>query len=251
LSQESVKGNDHARRVRQMFGDIAGRYDFFNHFFSINIDRRWRNAVARKLRDELARPDALVLDVACGTGDLSLKLSEKAAAGARVVGVDFCRPMLEIAARKANEKRASVPFIEGDALKLSFADETFDAVTIAFGLRNLSSVEKGLGELRRVLKPSGRLIVLEFSTPVVPLFREIFSFYFNRILPRIGDLFNSSRQQAYTYLAASVSKFPDQKRLAALMRAAGFEQVEYQNLTGGIAAIHAGTRAGVIKADKN
>ena len=225
-----------------MFGDIAGRYDFFNHFFSINIDQRWRSAVTRKLRAELSRPRALVLDVACGTGDLSLKLSSKAEAGARVIGLDFCRPMLEIAARKAAQKDARVPFIEGDALKLPFRDEMFDAVTIAFGLRNLASVEEGLRELRRVLKPAGRLAILEFSTPVVPVFRNVFGFYFNRILPRIGDLFNASRQQAYTYLADSVAKFPDQKHLAALMSEAGFEAVEYQNLTGGIAALHLGTR---------
>lgn len=225
-----------------MFGDIAGRYDFFNHFFSFNIDRRWRSAVARRLRTELSRSDALILDVACGTGDLSLKLSGKTTAGGRVIGLDFCRPMLEIAARKAERRAARVPFIEGDALGLPFEDETFDAVTIAFGLRNLASVERGLIEMRRVLKPSGRLVVLEFSAPVVPVFRNVFNFYFNRILPRIGDLFNASRTHAYSYLADSVSKFPDQKRLAALMAEAGFERVEYRNLTGGIAALHTGTR---------
>ncbi len=230
-----------------MFGDIAGRYDFFNHFFSINIDQRWRSVVAKKLRPELNRPHARVLDVACGTGDLSLKLSNgttKREAGAHVIGIDFCRPMLEIAARKAQHKNLPVPFIEGDALSLPFEDETFDAVTIAFGLRNLASVERGLGELRRVLKPVGRLAVLEFSTPVVPVFRDVFGFYFNRVLPRIGNLFNGSRSKAYTYLADSVSQFPDQKQLAALVIEAGFEKVEYRNLTGGIAALHVGTRPG-------
>lgn len=228
-----------------MFGDIAGRYDFFNHLFSINIDQRWRSTVAKKLRPELLRSRGLVLDVACGTGDLSLKLSNHTTksedAGARVIGIDFCRPMLEIAAHKAEQKNSLVPFIEGDALFLPFADETFDAVTIAFGLRNLASVERGLGELRRVLKRGGRLAVLEFSTPVVPVFRNVFGFYFNRVLPRIGNLFNGS-QRAYTYLADSVSQFPDQKKLAAMMERAGFEAVEYRNLTGGIAALHVGAR---------
>jgi demethylmenaquinone methyltransferase/2-methoxy-6-polyprenyl-1,4-benzoquinol methylase len=184
---------------------------------------------------------ARVLDVACGTGDLSLVLAE--AGAVRVIGLDFCRPMLEIARRKAEADSRPVPFIEGDALRLPFADGTFDAVTIAFGLRNLAGVADGLRELRRVLKEGGRLAVLEFSSPVVPGFRALFRFYFTRVLPSIGGLVSGSRG-AYEYLPDSVSRFPDQKRLAELMRAEGFEAVEYSNLTGGIAALHTGTRAG-------
>lgn len=221
-----------------MFAGIAGRYDLLNHLLSGNTDKRWRRLVAAELRPALVE-GARALDVACGTGDLSLTLNE--AGRAEVVGLDFCRPMLEIAREKASGETRRVPFVEGDALRLPFADEVFDVATIAFGLRNLSSVGDGLQELRRILKPGGRVAVLEFSTPVVPGFRALFQFYFTRVLPRIGGLVSGSRG-AYEYLPDSVSKFPDQKRLAALMRETGFEEVGYRNLTGGIAALHIGTR---------
>jgi demethylmenaquinone methyltransferase / 2-methoxy-6-polyprenyl-1,4-benzoquinol methylase len=232
--------DDHATRVREMFARISGRYDLLNHLLSGNTDKRWRKLVAKGLQSSLNSPDARALDVACGTGDLSLALV--AATGARVTGLDFCRPMLEHAARKALDDAAKrCVFIEGDALRLPFRDETFDAVSIAFGLRNLASVERGLGELLRVLKPGGRACVLEFSKPVVPGFNALFQLYFTRMLPRIGGLISGS-SSAYEYLPASVSSFPDQKRLAAMMIEAGFDEVEYRNLTGGIAALHLGTR---------
>ncbi|MFL6283125.1 MAG: bifunctional demethylmenaquinone methyltransferase/2-methoxy-6-polyprenyl-1,4-benzoquinol methylase UbiE [Pyrinomonadaceae bacterium] len=239
LSAE-VSREEHARRVRAMFSGIARRYDLLNHLLSGNVDKRWRRKTARALESSLIE-GARVLDVACGTGDLSLVLAE--AGAARVIGLDFCRPMLEIARRKADADSRSIPFVEGDALRLPFADATFDAVTIAFGLRNLAGVADGLRELRRVLKEGGRLAVLEFSSPVLPGFRALFRFYFTRVLPHIGGLVSGSRG-AYEYLPNSVSRFPDQKRLAELMRAEGFEGVEYSNLTGGIAALHTGTRVG-------
>ncbi|HVG31933.1 MAG TPA: bifunctional demethylmenaquinone methyltransferase/2-methoxy-6-polyprenyl-1,4-benzoquinol methylase UbiE [Pyrinomonadaceae bacterium] len=237
--QRNVGEGDHARRVREMFSGIATRYDLLNHLLSGNIDQRWRRLVAKRLQASLMGADARALDVACGTGDLSLAIVK--ATGAQVVGTDFCRPMLEIAARKAVEQKQSIPFVEGDALRLPFNDRSFEAVSIAFGLRNLSSVEGGLKELWRVLKPGGRVAVLEFSSPVVPGFRALFQFYFTRVLPRIGGLVSGSRG-AYEYLPDSVSRFPDQERLAALMRGVGFAEVSYQNLTGGIAALHLGTR---------
>jgi len=231
--------SEHARRVREMFAGIASRYDLLNHLLSGNTDKRWRRLVARKLQPALSVDGARALDVACGTGDLALALA--AITKARIVGTDFCRPMLEIAARKASTNVSGIPFVEGDALKLPFADEAFNAVSIAFGLRNLSNVEASLRELRRILKPSGRVAILEFSKPVVPGFRALFQFYFTRVLPKLGGMISGSRG-AYEYLPDSVSRFPDQKRLAAMMREAGFEEVEYQNLTGGIAALHLGTR---------
>ena len=235
MSSRTARELEHAKAVRAMFSGIAGRYDLLNHVLSMNIDKRWRRLVRQKLQPVLDNASATVLDVACGTGDLSIELQTNAEA--RVIGTDFCRPMLTVAAGKS----ADIPFVEGDAMNLGFADDSFDAVTIAFGLRNLSNFSDGLAELHRVLKPGGKLVVLEFSSPVIPGFRQAFNFYFTRILPRIGGAVSGSRG-AYEYLPDSVSKFPDQKRLAALMQETGFDNVEYTNLTGGIAAIHSGTR---------
>jgi demethylmenaquinone methyltransferase/2-methoxy-6-polyprenyl-1,4-benzoquinol methylase len=233
--ERTTRELQHAAAVREMFSGIASRYDLLNHVLSLNIDKRWRRRVRKNLAEILDNNDAVVLDVACGTGDLSIEL--KRDAKAKVIGTDFCRPMLEIAA----EKSATIPFIEGDAMNLGFADDVFDAATIAFGLRNLSNVADGLAELYRVVKPGGSLAVLEFSAPIVPGFRSVFNFYFSTILPRIGGAVSGSRG-AYEYLPDSVSKFPDQKRLAGMMRETGFRDVKYENLTGGIAALHVGVK---------
>lgn len=231
--------SEHGRRVRQMFGRIAGKYDLLNHLLSGNTDRRWRRRVAKGLGPALG-PGSRVLDVACGTGDLAFAIQE-AVPGARVVGVDFCRPMLELASGKSSASARPIPFVEGDALTLPFADCSFDAVSIGFGLRNLAGVEDGLRELCRVLRPGGAVAILEFSKPVVPGFSALFQFYFTRLLPLVGGIVSGSRV-AYEYLPDSVSKFPDQERLAGMMRAAGFEDVAFENLTGGVAAIHTGRR---------
>jgi demethylmenaquinone methyltransferase/2-methoxy-6-polyprenyl-1,4-benzoquinol methylase len=219
-----------------MFGRIAGRYDLLNHLLSGNVDKRWRQVVAKRVGAGIST-QALILDVACGTGDLSLSLFEST--GARVVGTDFCRPMLSIAAGKLPNE---ITLVEGDALSLPFTDSTFDVVTIAFGLRNLSDINSGLKELRRILKPQGRVAVLEFSRPSNSVLRSLFGIYFRNLLPLLGGLISGSRG-AYTYLPASVAQFPDQRQLAALIEQAGFDQVSYENLTGGIAALHLGRKS--------
>lgn len=229
----------HSKAVREMFSGIASKYDFLNHLLSVNIDKRWRRLVAKKLEDVLRNENAIVLDVACGTGDLALELQKNGRA--KIVGTDFCRPMLEIAFDKNEKNNASIPYVEADGMNLSFADQTFNAVTIAFGLRNFSNWQDGLREFHRILKATGKIVVLEFSTPVVPGFRQLFQFYFSHVLPRIGGAVSGSRG-AYEYLPDSVSKFPDQKNLARMMREIGFSDVEYKNLTGGIAAIHSGVK---------
>jgi demethylmenaquinone methyltransferase/2-methoxy-6-polyprenyl-1,4-benzoquinol methylase len=236
--EDGEQRREHAERVRAMFARISPRYDLLNHLLSANTDRRWRALLVRRVRDQL-KTGAHALDVACGTGDLSLALDASGAAA--ITGLDFCRPMLDLAARKSRAQGRDVQFVEGDALALPFAEATFEIVTIAFGLRNLASTEGGLRELLRVVKPCGRVYVLEFSQPVVPGLRALFGFYFTRVLPRVGGLLSGSRV-AYEYLPDSVARFPDQRRLAALMRAVGFEQVEFKNLTGGVAALHSGTR---------
>ena len=239
--KESATTNEQAHRVREMFATIAARYDLLNHLLSANIDRRWRRLVAKTLFATLANRQGRILDVACGTGDLSLTLFESGQA--LIVGIDFCRPMLAIAASKAARSDSIIPFVEGDALDLPFRDSSFEATTIAFGLRNLTSVVAGFKELLRVLKPGGRIAVLEFSQPKTRVLRSLFRIYFTKLLPLFGGWISGSKS-AYEYLPDSVSRFPDQEALAAMMKAAGFAEVSYQNLTGGIAALHIGTRPG-------
>ena len=239
-TQRTAGELEHAKAVREMFSGIAPKYDFLNHFLSVNIDKRWRKKVVASLTDILNDPNSVVLDVACGTGDLALEL--KTSGKAKVIGTDFCRPMLDIAKEKTEKQSEKIPYLEADGMNLSFEADNFDAITIAFGLRNFSNWEDGLREFHRLLKTGGKLSVLEFSSPVVPGFRQVFNFYFSNILPRIGGVVSGSRG-AYEYLPNSVSKFPDQKKLAEMMRQIGFSDVKYTNLTGGIAAIHTGIKS--------
>jgi demethylmenaquinone methyltransferase/2-methoxy-6-polyprenyl-1,4-benzoquinol methylase len=185
----------------------------------------------------LQQPQALALDLCCGTGDLALALGRLV----ETCGVDFCHPMLKLSLPKVGGSPRTISIIEGDAMSAPFADTSFDVVTMAFGLRNLESVEGGLQEILRLLKPRGRAAILEFSRPVMPLFRHFFQFYFMKILPRIGNAVSGS-SFAYQYLPESVRQFPDQQRLAAMMRAVGFSSVTYYNLFGGVAAVHVGDK---------
>lgn len=226
------------RAVRAMFAEIAPSYDRLNHLLSLNIDKVWRRFTISRLRDILQRPGVMVLDLCCGTADLTLEIEPHA----RVIGCDFCHPMLVIGNQKIatrHQQRPRVFLTEGNALQLPFADQSFDIVTIAFGLRNLERVDLGLTEIFRVLRPGGRVAILEFSRPVIPGFRQLFAFYFNRILPRIGA-FISGSSTAYTYLPQSVGNFPDQRGLSRMMTEAGFDAVRYHNLSFGIAALHLG-----------
>ena len=222
-----------------MFATIAKRYDLLNHLLSGNTDKRWRRLVAKEVRRRVGSNRARILDVACGTADLSLELFESTAS--QITAIDFCREMLEIGASKVRHRDGQIKFVEGDALVLPFLDQSFDVVTIGFGLRNLSAVDDGLKELFRVLRPGGSLAVLEFSKPQTPVLRGLFQLYFTRLLPLMGGAISGSRS-AYSYLPNSVQSFPDQKQLAALMDRVGFEEIGYQNLTGGIAALHLARR---------
>jgi len=228
--------NQAAHWVRGMFGRIAPRYDLLNHLLSMNIDRHWRAATVRRVAHVLANPNARVLDVACGTGDLMLALA--AHGKARVFGSDFCHPMLLEAGAKAG---AGARLFEADALQLPVAGGFLDLATIAFGFRNLASYDQGLRELKRVLKPGGSLAILEFSTPPNPLLARLYDFYSRAILPRVGGWISGS-PEAYSYLPESVRKFPNADRLAQQMRAAGFTNVCFHRMTAGIVALHIGER---------
>lgn len=226
-----------AKLVREMFEQIAPRYDLANRVLSVSVDRWWRKRVVRKLAQALERPGAIALDIACGTADLSLELARKC----RTIGCDFCHPMLMIGKEKVTQNKAPVHLAEADALRLPFANGSFDAVTIAFGLRNLADIPAGLREIVRVLKRGGSAAILEFSKPEMPVWGPLFLLYFRYVLPRLGKLISGS-SFAYQYLPDSVAQFPDQRTLGGLMRDAGLENVRYENLSGGVAALHVGEK---------
>lgn len=228
-----------AAAIRGMFGAIAPRYDLLNHLLSLNIDRRWRRRAVDRLLEGVA-PGGVYLDACAGTLDLALELAGRPAFEGQVVASDFTFAMLERGVQKVGE-RPVVPAC-ADALRLPFADATFDGATVGFGVRNLAALDDGLRELVRILKPGGRLAVLEFTTPVRQPFRAIYLFYFRRVLPWVGRLV-SRHSSAYAYLPASVLDFPAPQELADRMASAGLCDVGWEMLTAGVAAIHVGTRA--------
>jgi demethylmenaquinone methyltransferase/2-methoxy-6-polyprenyl-1,4-benzoquinol methylase len=246
-----------ARWVQGMFGRVAHRYDLLNHVLSFQVDRAWRAATARRAEEILRRPEARVLDLCCGTGDLMFELEKRrrslaqrsrgdqaeAASGSPasplIFGSDFCHPMLVEAMRKAGNRGARTRVFEADALQLPLADASFDLITCAFGFRNFANYRKGLAELHRVLRPGGMLAILEFSQPPNHLIAALYAFYSKHVLPRIGALVSGS-PDAYTYLPESVRKFPGAELLAQEMRAMGYLDVEFKRMTFGVVALHIG-----------
>ncbi len=228
-----------AAYVQRMFADIAPRYDLLNHLLSFNIDRGWRKALMRSLAPVLENPAATVLDLCCGTGDVMFDLQRDAKA--RVLGADFCHPMLVSARGKGKERNLPARVFEADALTLPVAAESLDAIAIAFGFRNLTNYGAGLAEFQRVLKPGGRLAILEFSHPTGLLTRVAYSFYSRVVLPWIGGVVSGSRA-AYTYLPESIEKFPRARELERQIAAHGFSDTKVQLLSRGIAALHTGLR---------
>ncbi len=234
-----------ARWVRGMFGRISGRYDLANHLLSCNIDRWWRARTVRRVREILERDGARVLDICCGTGDLTLALQRRAKPGAVVMGSDFCHPMLTGARHKIAREQAPSRLFESDALQLPLRDASLDLLTVAFGFRNLTNYRAGLEEIRRVLKPGGMCAILEFSQPRNRAFGALYNFYSRRILPLIGGMLTGDRG-AYRYLQTSVKRFPGAAELAQAMRDSGFADVRFERLTGGIVALHLGRIAGAV-----
>jgi len=229
---------DFAGQVNRMFDRVAGRYDALNSLMTAGLHHRWRERAAA--RTELAPGDS-ALDVCCGTGDLALELAKRVTPGGRVVGCDFSEPMLDLAREKAAQQGAEgVRFEWADALELPYDGERFDAVTVGFGVRNLADLDRGLRELARVLKPGGRAVILEITTPTRPPLSVFFSLWFDRVVPLLGAF--SSNPEAYSYLPESVRSFPSPHGLAEKMGAAGFERIRYTVLAGGIIAIHSGVR---------
>jgi len=238
---------DASKKVREMFTQIAPTYDRINHILSVQIDRIWRARTAKILHPILHCPDAKVLDLCCGTGDLSFSLAS--AGSAQIIGADFAHTMLVRAKQKSAalaqssqaNRRAPIPFLEADTLHLPFADSTFDLVTTAFGFRNLANYESGLIEIQRILKPGGTIAILEFTEPPPGLLGDLYRWYFFKILPKIGG-FISGHKAAYTYLPKSISKFLRVQELAKLMERVGYESAAYKVWTFGTVALHTATK---------
>ena len=222
-----------------MFDRIADRYDLMNSVMTAGMHHRWRERAA-----DLARvgPGDRALDVCCGTGDLALELARHVGPTGTVIGCDFSEPMLELAREKSVQRWATtVRFEHADALDLPYEDQAFDAVTVGFGVRNLSDLERGLAEMRRVLKPGGRMVILEITQPQRPPLSLFYSLWFDRVVPLLGTL--AGDRDAYTYLPESVRSFPSPHALAERMAGAGMERIRVTVLAGGIIAIHSGSRA--------
>lgn len=233
-------------RVREMFGNIAPRYDFLNHLLSGNMDRLWRRKVVARFLNILQRPYARALDLCCGTGDLTIALARGGCA--HVIGSDYAHAMLVRAIQKSKKYSPGgshsenlTGYIEADALQLPHPSDTFDLVTNAFGFRNLANYDRGFAEIFRVIRPGGQIGILEFNEPTGNYFGRVFRFYMKRILPRLGRIISGSKF-AYSYLPASVEKFPTPDHLVAKLSAAGFTHPTYELWTGGSVALYRATK---------
>jgi demethylmenaquinone methyltransferase / 2-methoxy-6-polyprenyl-1,4-benzoquinol methylase len=240
-NESTVDPRDNTRgpKVRGMFAEISGRYDLLNRVLSGGRDQAWRR---RTVRMTGLKGGESILDVCCGTGDLALMYAAAEPSPAEVLGADFTPEMLALAADKAARAGAPIPFCAADALKLPFPDARFDVVSVGYGVRNFQDIDAGLIELARVLKPGGKLAILDLTSAKGPLGR-LANFYVNRVVPRIGNLLTGSRSKAYSYLADSVAVFPSAEDFKRRIEQAGFASVTFKRLNFGTMAIHIGVRA--------
>jgi demethylmenaquinone methyltransferase/2-methoxy-6-polyprenyl-1,4-benzoquinol methylase len=238
LSQFTFETRDEKKAyVERMFGQIARRYDFFNHFLSLGFDFTWRKAAIEILRSRMAKKsEPRILDIACGTGDLAFEALRQMPS-ADITGSDLTQNMLDLFAQKAKQRGVRVTLEKGDVEALQHPDNSFDGVTIGFGTRNFTSLPQAFSEIHRVLKPGGVFVNLELAKPRVFPMKQAYNFYFNMLLPWIGSTF-SGHNSAYRYLPDSLRKFPDLEALAKLLEDAGFRDVRFVTKTAGIVAIH-------------
>ncbi|MDR4507616.1 MAG: bifunctional demethylmenaquinone methyltransferase/2-methoxy-6-polyprenyl-1,4-benzoquinol methylase UbiE [Candidatus Brocadiaceae bacterium] len=227
--------------IKKMFGSVAGVYDLLNTILSFNFDKSWRRYAVKVSH---VSPDAMVLDVCAGTGDLAIAYSKVVNGKGRVIGSDFCHEMIRLANRKLTKKNllGKISVIEADTLHLPFQDNYFQVSAVGFGIRNVSDLKAGITEMTRTTSPGGRVVILEFSQPTNPVFQRLYYFYFKRILPLIGKLLSRSTYDAYAYLPASVLNFPDRYGLKSQMESCGLEDVRIYARTFGIVTIHVGTK---------
>lgn len=229
-----------SRWVRGMFGRVAGRYDLMNRLMSGSLDQYWRRRLVARVVDVLNRPHAIALDLACGTGDVTIGLER--ASGVPAIGMDFCHPMLVEARKKFDRSHRRSSLAEADGLQLPLRNNAVDVVTIAFGFRNFTNYRRGLVEMLRVLKPGGVAAILELSTPPNKTFASLYNAVSRRAMASLGGLITGSRD-AYEYLPESIRKFPVAEELAGEMRDVGYDSVRFERLTFGIVALHLGTKS--------
>jgi len=245
MTESTLGVNKSGDRVQKMFGEIAGRYDFMNHMLSGGIDIYWRSYTVRTVP---INGDDPVLDVCTGTGDLAIAYWKAGKGAVPVFGTDFTPEMLELAKKKFEKLKGNanhgVEFSQADTQQLPFDDNTFQIVSVGFGLRNVADTEAGLNEMIRVAKPGGRIAVLEFSQPTLPILAGSYRWYFRNVLPRLGQMFARNNEDAYNYLPESVSEFPSGQALVDVMASCGLEQVSFKPLTFGIATLYVGHKPG-------
>lgn len=244
VNQQSVEVENQLQEksvyVKEMFSAIAPKYDFFNDVISLGMHRSWKKTLVKEGKP---KPGDKALDLCTGTGDIAFKLAEKTGTSGPVTGLDFVAEMLEVANRRKStmDSPNSVIFELGDAQNLPFADNTFDAVTVSYGLRNVPDIPKAVREMVRVAKPGGRIISLDFGKPVIPVYKEIYYFYFYHIMPRITALFQG-KKDAYNYLPNSLNEFPAQEGLIRIMKESGIKEVRCVNFALGASAMHIGIK---------
>jgi demethylmenaquinone methyltransferase/2-methoxy-6-polyprenyl-1,4-benzoquinol methylase len=243
VNKESVELNSGVKEkssyVKDMFSAIAPKYDFFNDVISFGMHKSWKKFVVKKA--DLKEGDT-ALDLCTGTGDIAFALAEKAGKSGNVTGVDFVQEMLDVANKRKNENTAgNVSFQLGDAMDIPFPDNTFDAVTVGYGLRNVTNIPKAISEMVRVSKPGGRIISLDLGKPKIPVYRELYYFYFYKIMPLITSVFQG-KKDAYNYLPNSLDEFPAQEGLLKIMKEAGLQDVQCFEFAGGATAVHYGVK---------
>ena len=244
VNKESVELDsdikEKADYVHSMFSDIAPRYDFFNDVISFGMHRAWKKFVVEQA--DLKLGDS-ALDLCTGTGDIAFKLAREVGEKGKVIGLDFVQGMLDIANKRIvkENKEKNLSFVHGDAMNLPFQDEIFDAITVAYGLRNVKDIPTAIGEMARVAKPGARVISLDLGKPTIPGYKELYYFYFYKIMPTITSVFQG-KKDAYNYLPNSLDEFPAQEGLIRMMKEAGLKNVKCYEFAGGAAAVHIGIK---------
>lgn len=234
-----------AEYVKEIFNLIAERYDLMNKIMTFGMDKKWRSLAVRQVK---ARPGANILDVCCGTGQLSFELAKAVGSKGKVIGLDFSEKMLVIALRRLNEQNSKrkqdwgkITLLQGDAMNLPFKSDTFDGVTIGWGLRNLSDLPGSIVEMTRVVKPGGIIVSLDMAKPCLNIYKQLFWLYFERIVPLMGRIF-AKNERAYSYLFKSAKEFPSQQEIAAIFKHCGLKDTGYKNLSGGVVALVSGKK---------